>query len=121
MKTMLPDLNLDMDGWRMAAAGCFSETEDGTIVADWDPRIANALDEAGSIPDLWTLFRALRPFPTLALRGELSTLLSESCFDRMARAHPRMIQVTVLNRGHPPTLEEPESRSAIDAFLATLP
>lgn len=121
VKKMLPDLNLDADGWRAAAEGCFAEQADGRIQADWDPRIAEALEKAGPLPDLWPLFRALRPFPTLALRGELSTLLSESCFERMGREHPNLTRTVVPNRGHPPTLEEPESRSAIDAFFAALP
>jgi len=120
VKIMLPDLNLDATGWRLAAEGCFAEGTDGRIHPDWDPRIANTLRRAGPVPPLWPLYRSLRPFPVLALRGALSTLLSEDCFRRMAENHPDLQQATIPDPGHAPTLDEPESRSALYAFLAPL-
>lgn len=121
-KQMLPDLNLTEEEWRFCAEGCFRESSDGRIVADWDPRIAIPLRKAGgAVPDLWPLFAALRPFPTLALRGALSALLSEACFARMAEVHPNLRQAVIPDHGHAPTLDEPESRAAIDAFLDRLP
>jgi pimeloyl-ACP methyl ester carboxylesterase len=122
VKTMLPDLNLDEEEWRLCAEGCFRERADGQVAADWDPRIAIPLRKSGGdVPDLWPLFAALRPFPTLALRGALSTLLSDACFSRMAEVHPGLRQAVIPNRGHAPTLNEPESRAAIDAFFDRLP
>lgn len=116
-KTMVPDLNLDEAGWLEAAQGCFKEAPDGTIHADWDPAIAIPMGQSAP-PPLWPLFRALRPIPTLALRGALSDLLTEACFERMAEEHPKLVRATIPNRGHAPTLDEPESRAAIDAFLS---
>lgn len=121
VKTMLPDLNLSEAEWRLCAQGCFRETSDGRVAADWDPKIAMPLRKGGgAVPDLWSLFAALRPFPTLALRGALSALLSEDCFARMAAVHPQLQQTVIPNRGHAPTLDEPESRAAIDAYLDSL-
>jgi pimeloyl-ACP methyl ester carboxylesterase len=118
-KTMVPDLNLDESGWLEATQGCFTEGDDGRIHAEWDPGIAIPLGRA-PLPPLWPLFGALRGFPTLALRGALSDLLTEACFERMAEVHPTLIRATIPNRGHAPTLDEPESRDAIHAFLAAL-
>jgi pimeloyl-ACP methyl ester carboxylesterase len=91
---------------------------DGLLHIDWDPAIARPILE-GTAPtvDLWQAFRALRSKPLLAIRGEASTILSRACLDRMAAEHPRLIQLAVAGTGHAPTLDEPECRVAIDAFL----
>lgn len=120
VKTMLPDLNLDDAGWRLAAEGCYTEQPDGRIHPDWDTRMGEALRASGEPPDFWPMFRALRSIPTLAIRGELSNFLSLDCFEKMMVEHPRMRTLTIANRGHTPTLDEPDSRSAIHEFLATL-
>ncbi|WP_421877778.1 alpha/beta fold hydrolase [Pacificispira sp.] len=120
VKAMLPDLNLDEDGWRLAAEGCFHEEADGRVHADWDPRIAAPMRRPAALPDLWPMFKALRPIPCLAFRGELSSLLSDDCFRKMRDANPDLRQTVIANRGHAPTLDEPEARSAIHAFLASL-
>jgi pimeloyl-ACP methyl ester carboxylesterase len=75
---------------------------------------------AGAAPDLWPVFGALKPIPTLALRGVLSDVLSQSTFDRMGREKPDLVRVAVAKRGHPPMLDEPDSVSAIESFLARL-
>jgi pimeloyl-ACP methyl ester carboxylesterase len=68
-------------------------------------------------PGLWMAYSALRPIPTLAIRGELSDLLSAVTFDRMQQHKPDLVRVTVPNRGHPPQLDEPEAIEAIESFL----
>lgn len=105
------------DDWRRIAEGTFRQGDDGRLHVDWDPAIARALEQVGPIPDLWPLFRALRPIPTLAFRGALSDVLTEATFDRMQREYPALIRCTVARVGHIPTLEEPEARHAFDAFL----
>jgi pimeloyl-ACP methyl ester carboxylesterase len=87
-----------------------------------DPMIGEAVRAApaGAAPDLWPVFGALKPIPTLALRGVLSDVLSEGTFDRMAREKPNLVRVTVAQRGHPPMLDEPDSVAAIEDFLAQL-
>lgn len=104
--------------WRRIAEGTFREGPDGKLHVDWDVALARPLQRMAVIPDLWPLFRALRPIPTLAFRGALSDLLTVDTFDRMQREHPALLQVTVAGVGHTPTLDEPESRHALDAFLA---
>jgi pimeloyl-ACP methyl ester carboxylesterase len=95
---------------------------DGVPRLAMDPMIGEAVRAApaGAAPDLWPVFGALKPIPTLALRGALSDVLSQQTFDRMALEKPDLVRVTVARRGHPPMLDEPDSVAAIDSFLARL-
>ena len=56
----------------------------------------------------------------LAIRGDLSEVLSPATFARMAAEKPDLVQVTVPDVGHAPMLDEPESEQAIDEFLARI-
>jgi pimeloyl-ACP methyl ester carboxylesterase len=94
--------------------------EDGMLHFDWDTRLADAVTRSRAETDPWVLFRALCGFPVLALRGELSDVLSAETFDRMAQTHPGLAAVTVPKRGHPLTLDEPEVTEALDGFLARI-
>jgi len=118
-RAMLPDMNLEEHEWRILTDGSYRE-ENGRIVPNWDSRIAIPLRKSGAIPDLWPIFGALKPYPTLVTRGALSKLLTQDCFDRMAAVHPNMRRITIDNRGHAPTLDEPQSREAIHALLAAV-
>ena len=116
----MPDAE-DAD-WMAYARRSYTEL-DGVPRLDVDPGIGEAVRAApaGAAPDLWPAFAALRPLPVLAIRGELSDVLSEATFDRMAREKPDLQRLTVARRGHPPLLDEPECVAAIDAFLAGVP
>jgi pimeloyl-ACP methyl ester carboxylesterase len=108
--------------WMAFARRSYTEV-DGVPQLDVDPGIGEAVRAApaGAAPDLWPVYASLRPLPALAIRGELSDVLSQSTFDRMAREKPDLRRVTVARRGHPPLLDEPECIAAIDAFLAAVP
>ena len=108
--------------WMAFARRSYTEV-DGVPQLDVDPGIGEAVRAApaGAAPDLWPVYASLRPLPALAIRGELSDVLSQATFDRMAREKPDLRRVTVARRGHPPLLDEPECIAAIDAFLATVP
>jgi pimeloyl-ACP methyl ester carboxylesterase len=109
------------EDWMAFARRSYVEV-DGVPRLAMDPMIGEAVRAApaGAAPDLWPVFAALKPIPTLALRGALSDVLSPATFERMAREKPDLECVTVPGRGHPPMLDEPASVSAIDAFLARL-
>ena len=79
-----------------------------------------ALRAMKTLPDLWTLYHALRQVPVLALRGETSDVLSADTFERMGEGMPNLTRVTVAGVGHVPSMEEPEARQAIDTFLEPL-
>ena len=107
--------------WLGMARKLYRDGPDGTPVADYDPDIARGLAEGSAVPpDLWPLFEALRDIPTLALRGEMSDILSAETLAEMAARHPSMTAVTVADRGHAPMLDEPDAHGAIAAFLDRL-
>jgi pimeloyl-ACP methyl ester carboxylesterase len=92
----------------------------GRITFDYDMKIAepfNAPSPAEPI-DMWPAFRALAGRPVLAIRGELSDILSPATLERMQREVPGLEAVTVPRTGHAPTLEEPEAQAAIARLLA---
>ena len=108
--------------WLAFARRSYSELN-GVPVLDVDPGVGEAVRAApaGAAPDLWPVYAALRPLPTLAIRGELSDVLSPAVFDRMLNEKPDLLRLTVARRGHPPLLDEPECIVAIDDFLSRLP
>jgi len=108
--------------WLDFARGVYRE-EDGVPVMAYDPAIAQPMEseESGAIPaDLWPVFEAVGTMPFLLLRGETSDILARDCVEKMQRLKPDMQFVEVPHRGHAPTLTEPTSLVAIDAFLAQL-
>ncbi len=109
--------------WQSIADRTYRRAGDGSFRVDWDPDIVKPLLVAHNegTQDLWPLFRALGDRPVLALRGELSDLLSEETFLRMGRELPNIHTVLVPGVGHPPGLEEPVSRVALDSFLSHFP
>ena len=110
----------DPADWQRMARNTYREGDDGLLHFDWDPAIARRLMRRGEPPDLWRLFRAAARIPMLAVRGENSAMLSRSCFDTMVEEKPDLVRLTVTGTGHAPTLDEPEARAAIDAFLDKL-
>lgn len=67
--------------------------------------------------DLWPFFRALGDIPTLAIRGALSDVLSDTVFMRMKAENPNMETLVLKNRGHVPLLNEPEVLPVLDRFI----
>lgn len=121
LRAMFPALVFqDESAWEPAARNTWKEGGDGLLHIDWDPALARRLRRTPAPAPLWTLYRAVRRLPVLAVRGEKSEMLSPQCFDRMAQEKPDLARVTVPGAGHVPTLDEPEPRAAIDAFLAAL-
>jgi pimeloyl-ACP methyl ester carboxylesterase len=98
-------------------------TAEGRIVADYDKQIAAPLRAPGDegAVDLWPAYRALGNIPLLVLRGELSDILARSAGEKMVAELPRARLVEVPGVGHAPTMDEPEVRVAIDAWVAELP
>ena len=106
--------------WDVYARRLCREEADGSIVFDYDMRLAEPFRAPGGDTgfDLWTAFRALKGIPSLIVHGELSDLLSEETVARMVEEDPAMEAVTVPRVGHAPTLDEPEAQAAIDRLLA---
>ena len=113
---------LSGDDWYAQARRTFAEKA-GAPAIDYDTKIGvglrKGLDAAnGVLPDMWAQFKALKHVPVLALRGENSDILAAETIEKMAHEHPKLMTVTVKDRGHVPLLDEPEALKAIDAYLA---
>jgi len=115
-----PDFTLA--DWLRLSKRLMCIAESGRIAFDYDMKIAEPFarppDAGGPSLDLWPAFRALAGRPVLALRGELSDILSAQTLARMERELPGLDAVTVPRTGHAPTLEEPAAREALARLLA---
>ena len=119
VKDLFPQLGLESEeAWRHFAEATFRQADGGEWHVDWDINLARALDH--DVPDLWAYYQALVPLPVLALRGELSDVLSAETFARMAQVKPDLVQKTISSVGHVPVLANPQVERAIDDFLARI-
>lgn len=108
--------------WLDFTQGVYRE-ENGVPMLAYDPAIAQPMqDEAsGAIPpDLWSVFESSAAIPLLVVRGADSDILSRECVEGMRARHSGLVVAEIPHRGHAPTLTEPASLVAIDAFLADL-
>lgn len=106
--------------WLRMAKRLMAVGAGGRIAFDYDMKIAEPF-QAPPPPepfDMWPAFRALAGRPVLAIRGQLSDILSAATLQRMKRELPGLETVTVRRTGHAPTLEEPAARKAIADLLA---
>ena len=71
----------------------------------------------GDAPDLWPLWDATAGLPAALIRGANSDLLSAGVAAEMLRRRPDAIFAEVPGRAHVPWLDEPESLTAINAWL----
>lgn len=106
------------DFWLTFAKKIFRERAPGRIELDYDPAIARTVQEGSAdIADLWPLFDALKPIPTLLLRGELSDVLMRSTVEEMLRRKPDLHTASVPAVGHAPFMTEPEAWETLSTFL----
>lgn len=109
--------------WLSFTRNLYSEDSNGVLALDYDAAISKPMDEskeAAVPPDLWQYFEAIKAKPMLLVHGALSDILSSDCAERMCSEHPHPQYLRLENRGHAPTLDEPESRSAIHGFFEEL-
>ncbi|MDG2244560.1 MAG: alpha/beta hydrolase [Rhodospirillaceae bacterium] len=118
-KVVYPDFT-DED-WLSYARKTCRQNDDGMIAQDYDPKLSQsfATDSAAKL-DLWPVFEALKHIPTLLIRGALSDLLSVETAEEMVERMPQLEISTIANRGHVPTLEEPDAISATEGFIANI-
>lgn len=105
--------------WLQEARTHFRQTEGGLDIT-YDPRLRDAVEAGGEVPDLWPLFDALAGKPLALIRGAGSTLLSAETAQKMQARRPDMIYAEVPDRGHVPFLDEPEALAALRAWMETL-
>lgn len=107
------------EDWETMVAALYRE-ENGKLVPDFDPKLADTLadlDLTRPLPTLWPQFEALAHIPMLAIRGENSRLLSAATLEEMRRRHSLLETVTVAGQGHAPFLETGALPETIAGFL----
>jgi pimeloyl-ACP methyl ester carboxylesterase len=97
-------------------------TPEGRIVPDYDPNIAQPFKVPGgeAAGDMWPAFAAMRGVPTLIIRGATSDILSAATAQAMLAGLDQGHLVEAAGTGHAPTLDEPDIRAAIIAYLGRL-
>lgn len=120
MKRLVPELGLKTnEQWLEAAKGTWRETADGKLRVDFDLRLVRVWRRRGiGDHDLWSLWQAVNPIPTLLVRGAESEVLTAETAIKMRGVKPDLRIVEVPGVGHAPSLVEPDSLAAINAFLA---
>jgi pimeloyl-ACP methyl ester carboxylesterase len=112
----------ELEDWLGMAKRLCRLTAAGRIVYDYDMAIGEPFrvpgGEAGV--DLWPAVEALKPIPSLLIRGGLSDIISNATAQRMVGELPLMEELVLPRIGHAPTLWEPESEAAIDRLLARI-
>lgn len=121
MPSLMPGFaNVPAKRWMAEVATHFVQTESGLKI-NYDPALREQFsDQSGPPMDAWPLFDALAGLPVALIRGANSDLLAQSTADKMKRLRPDMIFASVPDRAHIPFLDEPESLTALSAFLAAL-
>ncbi len=111
---------LEDEGWHRFARQTHAEDEAGRPVLDYDHRLADAFaafDPEVGYPPMWDLFTALAPRPVMAIRGELSDLLSEEILAGMRERMPDLEIHRVPGEGHAPLLWDEPTIAAVRRFL----
>jgi pimeloyl-ACP methyl ester carboxylesterase len=106
--------------WKTYAELTFEE-KNGELVLRYDRNLSHTLkafDIEQPLPTLWPQFEGLARVPVLAIRGELSDLLSEETLTEMQRRHPRCQIYRVPGQGHAPLLIDAPSVKRIVHFVA---
>ncbi len=104
--------------WLDFARRTHREDPSGRIIPECDPAVGEVIRNASEpVPDLWPLFAALKPLPTLLVRGAISDLLAESTVAKMLQLKPDMAVSRVSQVGHAPFLTEQDAWQALSRFL----
>lgn len=108
--------------WRELARNSVRPAPDGGWVCHYDKGIVAAFAAvvdalAGRDMELWPLYDEIR-CPTLAIRGELSDLLTRATLEAMAERGPRAKIVEVPGVGHAPTFMPDAQVALVRDFLA---
>ena len=120
MAAALPGFaNVPQDRWMAEAQLHYRQTDTGLEIT-YDPKLRDAVEAGGAVPDLWPFFDARSGKPTCLIRGAGSNLLSAATAAKMQARRPDMVYAEVPERGHVPFLDEPEAVAALITWMEQL-
>jgi pimeloyl-ACP methyl ester carboxylesterase len=102
--------------WQHVVGTNARQDAEGRWRLGYDPGIAVPFRAQPVMPDLWSVFDAIR-CPTLVVRGERSDLLGRETAIAMTRRGPRARLHEVPGVGHAPMLMEASQVDVVTAFL----
>ncbi len=97
------------------------ENPDGSFSLAYDSGISKNLsnpDKEIEDANLWPLWEAIKPIPTLILRGNESDILRHDTAIEMQKTHPNCTLLEIDNVGHAPALMNDYEIVAIKKFLS---
>ncbi len=104
--------------WIKFARRTYREQPGGGVVLDYDPNIARTVQPGSeALANLWPLFEALKPIPTLVIRGEITDILPASAVEEMRRRKPDLEIAIAPGLGHAPFMTEAGVWPALADFL----
>jgi pimeloyl-ACP methyl ester carboxylesterase len=104
--------------WLKFARRTYREQPEGGVVLNYDPNIARTVQPGSeALMNLWPLFEALKPIPTLVIRGEISDILPATAIEEMRRHKPDLEVAIAPRLGHAPFMTEPAVWPALADFL----
>ncbi|KYH12799.1 alpha/beta fold hydrolase [Neorickettsia sp. 179522] len=120
LRVMLKPLGLRKEEhWQHVLHYSFRNTKEGKYVLDFDPEIfRNHKEKITGSRDLWEIWHNINQnIPILALRGELSRMLSEETFTKMAQSHQKISCLEYAGIGHAPSLMDHKQLEDIKSWL----
>ena len=112
--------NVPDSRWLEEARLHYIATDDGLKI-NYDPGLAKIFAaNTSASTDSWAMFEAMEGLPIALIRAANSDLLSSDTAAKMRQKRPDMIFADVPDRGHVPFLDEPQSITAIRAWVETL-
>jgi pimeloyl-ACP methyl ester carboxylesterase len=109
------------DDWLIFARQTFKDAG-GSLVPDYDPKLATILEAIGPaqpLPTLWKEFDALGRVPVMVIRGANSDILSQATVEAMRKRRRALEVVEVPDEGHAPRLAGSLTIGRIAAFIAS--
>jgi pimeloyl-ACP methyl ester carboxylesterase len=106
--------------WQNLFTHSIEKVADDQFRIAYDPAIAKNFGNHAEIKDvnLWALWEAVKPIPTLLIHGEKSDILTHETARQMQKSHPNLTLLEIQGVGHAPALADTTQISAIRELLA---
>ncbi len=112
--------NFTEEQWLGYAAGAFKENDNGVPVSTFDPGVSElhkGFDVESSPVDMWPVFHSASASSFLVIRGEISDVFTQSCFEELQKFDNVLNTYEVPGVGHAPMLDDEATIAVITEFF----